>query len=113
MQIIISGRNVDVTDAIREHIDERFERLSKFEPRASRIEVILAEEKTRSIAEAVMSVDGSGPVVAKAEASEIRTAVDRLYDRLSRRARKERERRRNHKAPPGSSLTATLDEPEE
>ncbi len=113
MQIIISGRNVDVTDAIREHIDERFERLSRFEPRASRVEVILAEEKTRSIAEAVMSVDGGGPVVAKAEASEIRTAVDRLYDRLSRRARKERERRRNHKAPPGSSLTPALEEPEE
>ena len=112
MQIIISGRNVDITDAIREHIDERFERLSKFEPRATRVEVILAEEKTRSIAEAVMSVDGGGRVVAKAEAPEIRTAVDRLYDRLSRRARKERERRRNHKAPSGSSLTAALDEPE-
>jgi putative sigma-54 modulation protein len=112
MQIIISGRNVDVTDAIRGHIEERFERVSKFEPRASRVDVTLTEEKTRSIAEAVLSVDGGGTVVAKAEASEVRTAVDRLYDKLSRRARKERERRRNHKAPPGSSLAATLDEPE-
>jgi putative sigma-54 modulation protein len=112
MQIIISGRNVDVTDAIREHIEGRFERMSKFEPRASRVDVTLTEEKTRSIAEAVLSVDGGGTVVAKAEASEVRTAVDRLYDKLSRRARKERDRRRNHKAPPGSSLAAALDEPE-
>jgi putative sigma-54 modulation protein len=112
MQIIISGRNVAITDAIREHINERFERLSKFEPRASRVEVILTEEKTRSIAEAVMSVDGGGPVVAKAEAPEVRTAVDRLYDKLSRRARKERERRRSHKAPPGTSLAATVEDPE-
>lgn len=113
MQIIISGRNVDVTDGIRDHIEERFERLSKFESRASRIEVTLAEEKTRSIAEAVMSVDGAGTMVAKAEAPEVRTAVDRLYDKLSRRARKERERRRNHKAPSGAQMMIPAEETEE
>ena len=110
MQIIISGRNVDVTDGIRGHIEERFDRISKFEPRASRVEVTLAEEKNRSIAEAVMSVDGAGTMVAKAEAAEVRTAVDRLYDKLSRRARKERERRRNHKAPSAGQISVPAEE---
>jgi ribosome-associated translation inhibitor RaiA len=61
--------------------------------------VTLVEEKNRSIAEAVMSVDGAGTMFAKAEAPEVRTAVDRLYDKLSRRAKKGRDIRRNHKSP--------------
>ena len=36
---------------------------------------------------------------AKAEAPEVRTAVDRLYDKLSRRAKKGRDIRRDHKSP--------------
>ena len=98
MQIIISGRNVDVADGLRTHIEDRFGRLSRFESRASRVEVTLVEEKNRSIAEAVMSVDGAGTMFAKAEAPEVRTAVDRLYDKLSRRAKKGRDIRRSHKS---------------
>jgi putative sigma-54 modulation protein len=106
MQIIISGRNVDVADGLRTHIEDRFGRLSRFESRASRVEVTLAEEKNRSIAEAVMSVDGAGTMFAKAEAPEVRTAVDRLYDKLSRRAKKGRDMRRNRKAPDPAALQA-------
>jgi putative sigma-54 modulation protein len=97
MQIIISSRNTEVGDGLRSRIDERFQRLSRFEPRASRVEVILTEEKKRSLAEARMSVDGAGVVVAKAEADEARAAVDRLYDKMSRQLRRRRDRRRDHK----------------
>ncbi len=106
MQIIISGRNVDIADGLRSHIEERFGSLARFESRASRVEVTLAEEKNRSIAEAVMSVDGGGTMVAKAEAPEVRTAVDRLYDKLVRRAKKGRDRRKSRKAPEPDSFTA-------
>ena len=113
MQIIISGRNVDVADGLRTHIEDRFERLSRFESRASRVEVTLVEEKNRSIAEAVMSVDGAGTMFAKAEAPEVRTAVDRLYDKMSRRAKKGRDIRRNHKSPDAGPIRAPDGEPDE
>jgi len=113
MQIIISGRNVDVADGLRTHIEDRFARLSRFESRASRVEVTLAEEKNRSIAEAVMSVDGSATMFAKAEAPEVRTAVDRLYDKLSRRAKKGRDMRRNHRAPDPAPFAAGEGESDE
>jgi len=100
MQIIISSRNAEVGDGLRNRIEERFQRLSRFEPRASRVEVTLAEEKTRSIAEALMSVDGAGTVFAKAEADQARAAVGRLYDKMSRQLRRGRARRRDHKGAP-------------
>jgi putative sigma-54 modulation protein len=113
MQIIISGRNVDVADGLRTHIEDRFARLSRFESRASRVEVTLAEEKNRSIAEAVLSVDGAGTMFAKAEAPEVRTAVDRLYDKLSRRAKKGRDMRRSHKSPDPGPFPAREGESDE
>ncbi len=106
MQIIISGRNVEIAEGLRTHIEDRFGTLSRFESRASRVEVTLAEEKNRSIAEAVMSVDGAGTMFAKAEAAEVRTAVDRLYDKMARRAKRGRDRRRNRKTQDASSFPA-------
>ncbi|MDT8436414.1 MAG: ribosome-associated translation inhibitor RaiA [Gemmatimonadota bacterium] len=100
MQVIISSRNVEIAEGLRSRIDDRFQRLTRFDPRASRVEVTLAEEKNRSIAEALMSVDGGGPVFAKSEATDARTAVDRLYDKMSRQLRRARKRRIDRKAPP-------------
>ncbi|MFO7588176.1 MAG: ribosome-associated translation inhibitor RaiA [Gemmatimonadota bacterium] len=112
MQIIISGRNTEVGDGLRDRIDERFQRLSRFEARASRVEVTLSEEKNRSIAEALMSVDGAGTVFAKAEGDDFRAAVDRLYDKLSRQLRRGRSRRRDHKGPVPEPAPFLPDEPD-
>lgn len=107
MQVIISGRNIDVTDDLRRQIEEQFERLVRYEPRASRAEVTLWEEKQRSVAEAVLSVDRQPPVHGVARAAGFRTALDRLHDKLARQLKKRRGRRRDHRAPP---LDALIDE---
>lgn len=100
MQLIISGRNVDVTDDLRRQIEDQFERLSRYEPRTSRAEITLWEEKQHAIAEAVLSVDRRPPVHGVARATEFRSALDRLHDKLARQLKKERGRRRDHQAPP-------------
>ncbi len=104
MQLIISGRNTEVTDDLRARIEEQFERLERYEPRASRAEITLWEEKNRCVAEAVLSIDRRPPVHAEAAAEAFRTALDRLHDKLSRQLKKERSRRRDHRAPPLEAL---------
>jgi putative sigma-54 modulation protein len=111
MQIIISARHVDVSESLRAHVQEQFERLTKFDPRVSRIEVTLTEEKNRCIAEAVLSVDRESPVHAEAESEEFRSAVDRLRDKLSRQLKKRRSRRLERRAPV-PDVTVTAEEPE-
>lgn len=100
MQLIISGRNTAVTDDLRARIEEQFERLERYEPRASRAEITLWEEKNRCVAEAVLSIDRRPPVHGEAAAEAFRTALDRLHDKLARQLKKERSRRRDHRAPP-------------
>jgi len=107
MQIIISGRHVELTDNLRQHIDERFTRLGRFAGGIPRIEVTLSEEKKRCLVEA-NAVPKRGPAVhASAEATDFRTAVDRLYEKLSRQLKARRERGREHKAPPDLPVGAT------
>lgn len=100
MQVIISARHFDVSDRLRSLVEERFSRLSRFEPRVSRVEVALLEEKNRCEVDAQVSVDGSGPVHAHGEAPDFRTAVDQVVDRLGRQLRKSHSRRRDHQARP-------------
>ncbi len=99
MQIIISGRNVALAESLREHMEERFRRLERFDESVLRIEVTLSEEKKRCMVEANVSMRRGATVHAGAEAPEFRTAVDRVYEKLSRQMKKSRARVRDHKGP--------------
>ena len=107
MQIIISGRQVDLAEDLREHMEERFSRLARFDEGVSRIEVTLKEEKNRCAVEANLSVRRRSAIHAGAEAQEFRTAVDRLYEKLSRQLKKSRSRGREHKGKNGDMVVAT------
>lgn len=109
MQIIISARHVELADSLREHLAERFDRLDRFDD-VSRIEVTLSEEKKRCRIEAnVVTRRGPG-VHAGAESGDFRTAIDRLYEKLSRQLKTRREKLRDHKAVPEIPVVAMENE---
>lgn len=83
-----------------ERTEEQVRSLSKYSPRASAADVIYMEEKLTKVAEVIVHIDGGEPVVARGEGAEFRTALDQMVDHASRRLRKQRERRTDHKAPP-------------
>ena len=107
MQIIISGRHVEVTESLREHMEERFNRLGRFDDDVSRVELTLSEEKKRRLVEANVIVRRGPSIHARAGTSDFRTAVDRVYEKLSRQLKSRRERIRDRKAAPESSVGAT------
>ena len=97
MQVIISARHTELSDHVREHIQHQFERLSRFEPRASRSEVTLREEGGSCVVEAVVSIDGIAPVHGTAEAAVFRSATDRLINKLVTQLKKTRSRTTDHR----------------
>ncbi len=111
MQIIISGRHVELTDSLREHIEERLSRLVRFDERVSRIEVTVSEEKKRCRVEANVSRGKRPPAHASAEASDFRSAVDRVQEKLSRQLKSKREKVRDRKA--GPEFPIPVAEPDE
>jgi len=106
MQIIVTGRHCEVDQELRDVTAARFEHLKRFEPRVSRAEVTVTAVKNRFEAEALLSVDRADRVHARAEASEMRSALDRVVEKLSVQLRRAHSRQTKHRAPPMDELFA-------
>lgn len=101
MRIQVKGRHVVVTDALREHADEKLSRLHRYLQErhideATRVELELWVEKNRSIADsqvAEATIFTRGPVIRARESSnDMYTAIDLVADKLERQAKKYRDR---------------------
>ena len=69
MQIIISGRHVELADSLREHLEERFERLDRFDDvsrpeRGGSIEIVLEGSEHGLVSPADVAVLPDGTVLA-------------------------------------------------
>lgn len=96
MRVQVTARHCEISDSIRERANELMEKVARFDPRVSAIELVFEEEKRTNTVEAIVSRDRVDPVVAKAEASEWTAALDILFDRLSRQIRRGREQAVEH-----------------
>lgn len=103
MKTIITARNADVS-ALRDVIEARLERLGRFEPRASKAEVVFTGEKTQVRAAAVLSIDRARPVHGEAVGPDPRSALDRLVHKLGNQLRRSHGRYHSHTAPPMDEL---------
>ncbi len=98
MQINISGHHVEITEALRNHIEEKFSRLSRHMSRAGNAKVILSVEKSIQKAEATIQVNG-GTVFADAAGENMYVSIDSLTGKLDRQLIKHKEKQSSHRGP--------------
>ena len=99
----ITGRHLVVTSALRQHIENRFERLARYEVKLSHLEVILGVSKLQHSAEVVCTMQGRR-IQAKYSTREMYATIDQLVDRLDAQIRKYKERQADHKEPTKRSV---------
>jgi len=99
MNLSMTARHFDMSDALRQHVETRFSRLERFNHRMSRVEVRLTDEKRDKRVEALAAVDGDVDLHAEAVAEDFRTAVNKVSDKLARQLKRRHDLRRNHQAP--------------
>lgn len=89
MDIAIQGRNVVVSDALRQTVEEKVTRVGRFLEGMDRAEVCFKEERNPRITErevCEVTVHGHGHVVrARAAATDTVAALDRVVDKLEHR----------------------------
>lgn len=95
MQIVISGHHVEVTDALRDYVNAKFERLQRHYSQISNSEVTLIVEKLVQKAEATVHIAGKD-LFAAAESEDMYAAIDALADKLDRQLIKHKEKQRPH-----------------
>lgn len=91
MQLNISGHHVELTEALKAYVTEKFQRLERHFDQISNTNVILQVEKLRQIAEATVNISG-GELHAKAETEDMYAAIDALVDKLDRQILKHKEK---------------------
>src|SRR5690554_1226859 len=92
MQVNISGDQLDVTEAMRNYVEEKFSRLERHFDRITNVQVIMSVEKLQQKVDATLQIAG-GEVNASAEHEDMYAAIDLLVDKLDRQLIKAKEKR--------------------
>ncbi len=103
MEIVVKGRNSEISERFREHVIDKLQRIDKYDQRKQihRVEVEITHEKNPRqhdrAARVEMTLRSRGPAVrAEAAAIDQASALDAALDKLVARLRKVRDRRRIH-----------------
>jgi putative sigma-54 modulation protein len=105
MRLEVHGRNVEVTETLREYAEQKLAKLERQLHDLTRVELELAVERNPSIAAnqvAEATIWTKGPTLRAREASpDMRASIDQLMVKLERQVTRYREKRhrRNGRAP--------------
>lgn len=91
MSITISGRNLDVTSALKSHVEEKFDRLRSHFETDINADVVLSVEKHRHIADVTMHVNGLH-VHGRESTGDMYSSVDDVINKLEKQIRKYKSR---------------------
>ncbi|TDP93732.1 ribosome hibernation-promoting factor, HPF/YfiA family [Labedaea rhizosphaerae] len=118
MDIVVKGRNVEVPDHYRAHVEEKVSRLERYDRKVIRFDVELFHEPNRRQAKncqrVEITVNRRGAAVrAEACAADFYAALDCAVTKLENRLRRLHDRRRVHygRRTPASVAAATNGEP--
>ena len=92
MNIKVTGKNIEITDSIREYIEKRVERLEKFEGKNTEINVVCSVEREDQIVEIQISHDGEF-IRVEEKNQDLYASVDLAIDRVERQLRKGKEKK--------------------
>ncbi|WP_069650349.1 ribosome hibernation-promoting factor, HPF/YfiA family [Caloranaerobacter ferrireducens] len=97
MKIIVSGKNMEVTNALRDIVEKKMEKLDKYFHKDVEAHVTMNVEKNRQIIE--VTIPFAGGIIRAEEANgDMYTSIDKVIDVLERQIRKHKTKlqKRNH-----------------
>ena len=89
MNIKVTGKNIEVTDAMREYIEKRLEKLEKFSVQNTEVNVVCSVEREEQIIEIQIS-SGKEFIRVEERNADLYASVDLALDKAERQLRKEK-----------------------
>ncbi|MDZ8023150.1 MAG: ribosome hibernation-promoting factor, HPF/YfiA family [Nostoc sp. DedQUE01] len=102
MKLVIHGKNIEITDAIREYVHQKIEKaVNHFQSITNEVDVHLSVARNPRInprQAAEVTIYANGSVIRAEESSEnLYASIDLVADKIARQLRKYKERRQDHK----------------
>lgn len=91
MNINLTGRHLEITPAIREHVTAKLGKIKRHSDNLIDINVVLSVEKLQQKAEATVHLSGK-TVFAETDDSNLYVAIDNLVDSLDRQILKHKDK---------------------
>jgi putative sigma-54 modulation protein len=99
MQIEVKGRNLQVTDELREYVDRRFDKISKQVSEVATLDLEVADENVPGdpvAAEAVLNLKGT-QLRAKEVSKDAKHAINLVAENMERQVKRHRDKRRGRR----------------
>ncbi|MBT3504280.1 MAG: ribosome-associated translation inhibitor RaiA [Piscirickettsiaceae bacterium] len=103
MQLNLSGQHIEITDSLRDHVNNKFEKLTRHFGHMTNVHVILTVEKQRQKAEATVHVSGAD-LFASDENENMYTAIEHLVAKLDRQIIKHKDKVKNPHQADGAQM---------
>lgn len=98
MEITVTGRHMDITEAIREYAHGKANRLPRYYDRVQAVEVVTEKPDSHSFGvEFIVHVDGHEHFVASGKNSDLYACIDDTSSKVERQLSDYKERMRNRK----------------
>ncbi len=96
MQVSVTGHHVEVTEAMKQHVEEKINKLKRHFDHVTDVHVILTVEKLEQKAEATVQVSGA-KLFAEDTQEDMYSAIDNMVDKLDRQVIKHKEKIQAHR----------------
>jgi putative sigma-54 modulation protein len=115
MKLVIQGKNIDITDAIREYVRHKIEKaVNHFQTLTTEVDVHLSVARNPRIPKQIAEVTiyANGAVVRAEESSEnLYASIDLVADKIARQLRKYKEKRAERRCEKTKTAEALGDQP--
>jgi putative sigma-54 modulation protein len=91
MQFQLSGQQIEVTPALRDHATAKLDRLTRLDDKLKSLAIVLSVDKLQQRAEGTLGVIGA-TLHAEATEADMYASLDVLFDKLVNQLRKHREK---------------------
>jgi len=96
MEVMITGKQLDVTPALKEFLESRVKKIEKYTSKATQITFTLKVEKYRHLAEVLLKVNGY-ILQSEQETDEMYASVDKAMSKIERQLKKHKEKLCDHR----------------
>jgi putative sigma-54 modulation protein len=91
MQFQLSGQQIEVTPALRDHATAKLDRLTRLDEKCIGLTMVLSVDKLQQCAEGTLAVNGA-TLHAEAAEADMYVSIDVLFDKLVAQLRKHRDK---------------------
>ena len=96
MQVSVTGRHVEVTEAMKQHVEDKIAKIKRHFDHVTNVHVILTVEKLEQKAEATVQISGA-KLFADDVQEDMYAAIDNMVDKLDRQIIKHKEKIQSHR----------------